>query len=459
VTSLPVIVVGAGPAGLAAAFRLQQSGHRVRIVEAADIVGGKMQTTRRDGFVVDRGPTAIFDRYTNLLGIVEEAGFGGEVVTGGNIIGFPKPGEMHYLDSDKLFSGAIRTGLLSPWSKLLMGRLFLDNKRLFKRLSYEDLSIARTADIESAAQYANRRVNAEIGEYIVDCTVRGVLGTRATDVSVLEFFFAFNNVIGSRFLHFRGGMSSYPEMLATRFGDIQFGAEVVEVSQSATGVDVRWRDADGKERRESAAGAVVAVPAHPAARIVTGLDDWRRKFLAGVNYSSLVSVNVALSRPLADMPASYIQIPSAVEDRLLGITIDHNRAPEQVPPGKGFVTIYAASHHAKWLLTQSDQTIIDDLLQAGGTLLGPLDRIEWIEIDRWPQVVVQSYSGYYAKLHEFHQIRLARDTRIQLAGDYFSSSNVNTATASGERAARELSAALTAPHHAAGGPSRARTLS
>lgn len=444
-SSLPVIVVGAGPAGLAAAFRLHQAGHPVRILEAADQVGGKMQTTRRDGFVVDRGPTAIFDRYRNLLGIVEEAGLAGEVVTGGNVIGFPKPGEMHYLDSDRLFSGAVRTGLLSPWSKLLMGRLFLDNRRLFKRLSYEDLSIAATADTESAADYARRRVNPEIGEYIVDTTVRGVLGTRAHEVSVLEFFFAFNNVIGSRFLHFRGGMSSYPEMLASRFDDVRLGAEVVEVAEMRSGVQVTWRDAEGHMHQEDAAGCVVATPAHPTSRIVSGLGTWRREFLAGVAYSTLVSINVALAAPLAEMPASYIQVPSTVEDRLLGITVDHNRAPEQVPEGKGFVTIYAASHHAKKIIDQPDQVIIDDLLDAGSVLLGPLTGIEWIEIDRWPQVVVQSYPGYYAKLHEFHQVRRATDTRVQLAGDYFSSSNVNTATASGERAARELTSMLCAP--------------
>jgi protoporphyrinogen/coproporphyrinogen III oxidase len=439
-----VIVVGAGAAGLAAAFRLQRAGFAVKVLEADGKVGGKMQSTTRDGFTFDRGPTAIFDRYVNVLGIVADAGLQGEVVrTGGNVVGFPKPGEMHYVDSDRLFT-IVKTGLLSPWSKLLMARVWLDNRRLFKRLSYEDLSIAHEWDVETAADYARRRTNPEIAEYIVDCTVRGVLGTRADEVSVLEFFFAFNNVIGSRFLHFRGGMGSYAHLLSQQLDDVVLDAEVLDVAEQTDSVTVTWRDRDGGRHVDSVSGCVVAVPAHPAARIVAGLDDWRREFLAGVDYSSLVSINCAMARPLAEMPASWIQVPASVEDVLLGITVDHNRAPEQIPSGKGFVTIYSTSHHAKRLISGTDQEIIDELLPAGERILGKLSPVEWIEVDRWPQVVVQSHPGYYAELARFHDIRRARDRRVQLAGDYFSSSNVNTATAAGERAARDLTSVIAA---------------
>jgi oxygen-dependent protoporphyrinogen oxidase len=62
-------------------------------------------------------------------------------------------------------------------------------------------------------------------------------------------------------------------------------------------------------------------------------------------------------------------------------------------------------------------------------------------VHRWRNVVGYSRPGLYAGLTEFH--RHAPDGRIRLAGDYFSSSNLNTATASGIKAARELDAVLT----------------
>ena len=49
-----VLVVGAGLAGLTCALRLQDNGVDVRIVDAADAVGGRVRTDRVDGYLLDR---------------------------------------------------------------------------------------------------------------------------------------------------------------------------------------------------------------------------------------------------------------------------------------------------------------------------------------------------------------------------------------------------------------------
>ncbi len=60
-----VVIVGAGPGGLAAAILLAKSGVKVTIVEKRDQVGGRTSTIEQDGFRFDVGPT--FFLYPRVL--------------------------------------------------------------------------------------------------------------------------------------------------------------------------------------------------------------------------------------------------------------------------------------------------------------------------------------------------------------------------------------------------------
>lgn len=51
----PVIIVGAGLAGLNCARLLHESGRRTLLIDAADRIGGRVQTDAVDGFLLDRG--------------------------------------------------------------------------------------------------------------------------------------------------------------------------------------------------------------------------------------------------------------------------------------------------------------------------------------------------------------------------------------------------------------------
>ena len=57
-----IVVIGAGPAGLTAAYQLGKYGHTAFIVEADDVVGGISRTAERDGWRFDIGGHRFFTK-------------------------------------------------------------------------------------------------------------------------------------------------------------------------------------------------------------------------------------------------------------------------------------------------------------------------------------------------------------------------------------------------------------
>src|SRR5690242_16134428 len=70
-----VCVVGAGYAGLSAAYKLRQAGRSVAVLEARDRVGGKVYTrVMDDGTVVNMGGTWLGDGHTCMHALAQEMG-------------------------------------------------------------------------------------------------------------------------------------------------------------------------------------------------------------------------------------------------------------------------------------------------------------------------------------------------------------------------------------------------
>ena len=83
--SEPVVVVGAGLAGLGCAQRLSRAGVEVVVLEASDGVGGRVRTDLIDGFRCDRGFQLLNPSYPVLkhvldLGVLDLKAFGAGVV-------------------------------------------------------------------------------------------------------------------------------------------------------------------------------------------------------------------------------------------------------------------------------------------------------------------------------------------------------------------------------------------
>jgi oxygen-dependent protoporphyrinogen oxidase len=97
-------------------------------------------------------------------------------------------------------------------------------------------------------------------------------------------------------------------------------------------------------------------------------------------------------------------------------------------------------------LDEDDDTIRTKILTRMEKIIpGITDTVDYTRIARWNEVIVYSRPGLYKELGQFQARQAAINSPIRLAGVFRSSSNMCTATVSGENAAADLVAQLTTP--------------
>ena len=138
----PVVVIGSGFGGLAAAVRLRSMGHEVMVVEANDQPGGRARVFKRDGFTFDAGPTVITAPYL-IEEIFEAAGRDMRdyielmEVDPFYRIAFPDGSSFDYVGDEERLLNNIRE--LSPDDVEGYQRMVAHSKRIFE-VGYEQLA-------------------------------------------------------------------------------------------------------------------------------------------------------------------------------------------------------------------------------------------------------------------------------------------------------------------------------
>lgn len=434
-----IIVVGAGIAGLTAAFRLKQSGFSVRVLEASNDVGGRMATLSLQDYRIDLAVSVFPDSYGCLLKLIDAAGLANEVAPTSDWAGVVRDGRVHRTRGSSKLDG-VMTGLLSWGSKLLLVRALIDAARAGDKLSWENLSLAAEFDTESAAVYARRRLNEELLEYLVEPICRVFCLAPAAQVSAVNFLFVLHHFVGVSFFNSGTGVDFLPRGLARQL-DVSLNATVSSVRETAAGVEVVWSQ-HGQEHTDLVAGCVIGLPAPQMLAIYPTLDPQRREMAAGIHYSRPVGVHLGLSKAPDNEPCILLQLPGKEHPDLAGIILEHNKAPGRVPAGKGMLSTLWLDRWAARQWERDDKDIIAEAIAGVGQLLPNLvTDVECAHVQRWQFGPDLPHPGVHRSMQPFQAVADPK-SRIRLAGDYMSSASSNASAVSAEKAARELAAVL-----------------
>ena len=256
-------VVGAGLAGLSAAYRLQDAGWDVEVFESEPHVGGRVRTVRSDGYQVDIGATVVGATYESYLSLAQELGLRDEIVPASPYVGIFRDGRLHHLRMDRMIRSGLTTRVLSWPAKARLARLGWDLLRAKRSgwLDYADMRKSAPLDTETARAYACRVAGEEVDEYLCSPIVRTMQIAGTERVSKVDLMSGLANIFSAQFYALRGGQGRLCETLAERL-KVHVSTPVDAVVDRGDGVSVT---ADGHIGQFDA--AVVAAPLPVASSI------------------------------------------------------------------------------------------------------------------------------------------------------------------------------------------------
>ncbi|MEV7248953.1 protoporphyrinogen/coproporphyrinogen oxidase [Streptomyces cyaneofuscatus] len=437
-----VVVVGAGIAGLTAAWRLRQAGLRVRVLERGPAAGGRMRTVDHEGFRIELGASILGRNYTGMLRLIEELGLSHQFGPSSTLCGFDRDNTVHRLRTDSR-ADLLRTRLIGPRTKAAVFRALPNFLAHRKRLDWDTMDRNTYLDALSATQYARRHLTQEAIDHLCEPLFGGGIVLASPDrMAAADMLFYTAKLLVPHF-NSPQGVGLLTRTLADRLG-VELNTRVTAVRRQPDGLSVTWRGEDGEERSDRTDAVVVAVPAPQVPVILPELTAPDRDYLSSLPYSRALIVSLGLERPPSEK-AFALFLAQRTHPALVGIELHHNKIPGRVDDGRGLVTLHPRQEFTDRWWDADDRTVTEQAVTAAAAVFpGLRETVLTSHVSRQDPALVVRPPGGYAELRAFNARRRTADPRLQLAGDYFGPSSTYGALRSGEQAAARILSHLSA---------------
>ena len=399
-----VVIVGAGLAGLRCAQALVDADREVVVLEAADVVGGRIRTERVDGFLVDRGFQLLNPAYPAVRRWVDVdalelqpfgAGVAARTEEGTTVLGHP-------LREPALLPATLRAVAGRPREVAALMRWVAPLLRPRPRRVLSDV-LASRPDVDRRTALDAAGVDGLLRR-VVDRFLAGVLleddGATADRYALLLAWMFARGVPALP----RIGMTALPAQLAAPLGDrVRLGERVIRVSATGVTTDTgTWTAHHVVVATGSGQAAeLIGVPVPPTKGVVT---TW-------------------WSAPEApDTDLLHVDARRELAGPLVNAAVVSRAAPSYAPPGRHLVQGSA-------LLGPGRDTGEQSMRRHAGDLLGA-------DPSRWEVVARHEVpDALPAQPAPYSDQRPARVGDVVVCGDHRDTGSIQGALVSGQRAA------------------------
>ena len=405
----PVIVVGAGLAGLACAQRLSRAGVEVVVLEASDGVGGRVRTDVVDGFRCDRGFQLLNPSYPALPHVLGDDGVAAL--------------DLHAFRAGVVVAhGRTRSVLADPRREpsLMIAALHAPLGTFAEKVRFAAWAASTLLPVERQLARPDRTRAEELDAFgvtgrlragVVDPFLTGVLAeSEGSSSARLARLLVRSFVLGSPAVPSLG-MGRLPELVAATLppGTVRLGVRVQGVSGTSVSTD------DG----ELSAGAVVVATDPTTAGTLTGLDTPRMKALTTFWY--------AVDEP--PTTRNLLHLDADHRGPLVNTAVMTNAAPTYAPAGRALVQVTVLGADGSAATERSART------QAG--------LVYGVDPTRWEVVTTHVVAAALPAQPPALDVRapVALGGGLYVAGDHRDTASIQGALVSGRRAGGAILAA------------------
>lgn len=452
----PVIVIGAGISGLACAYRLQQAGISVRVLEAGNRPGGAIATKEKDGFRFELGPQSFLSTEP-LTALLDSLGLKDQLLQA-------NPRAPRYI----LLGGQLVAAPLAPPSLLATPLLSPGTKwRLVTEIARHSKP---PANDESIAAFVRRKFGDELLNRLVAPFVSGVyagdperLSLRAAFPKIHELETRYGSVLRGAMksrpakgtpraglCSFRDGMEKLPRAIAARLGDsllLETSVEGLRHSKAGGKPSYELEVARHDQRESLATSAVViATPTNAASQILLGLSDQFAPIFSRVEYAPVAVVSAGYRREQLQRPADGFGflVPRTEGLRVLGTVFNSALFPGRAPEEMVCFTSFAGGATDPKLCDLTDDEITESICTEVARVLGIAGKPVVTNLHRYARALPQYNLGHTQIIKSLETLAAATPG-LFLAGNYLSGPSIGACVEQADRtaeAAREYLASI-----------------
>lgn len=430
-----VIVVGAGIAGLTAAWQLKQSGIQALVLEAEQFVGGRMHSIQVEDALIDCGAQFLSNAYTIIPKLINETGLNEKFVKTKNWVGIVRNQDIALIHQRKPWH-LVTNHILSIFDFLRLG---FNQLRLFnlkkKSINLNDISTWTQYDNQLARNWVVKYFGETVAQELTAPIINGFYfqslnDSSASMVAAVLAFSAFN----SQTMTLSTGMGSLPQKLAEHL-NVKTGVAVSAIIESSSGIKII---SDSGEF--IADHVILTVPAPIAKNIIQNPDEYELP-LFETPYSSSATISLLTHNdwlPPRRISSVYgFLFNPQLDTKIAALTIENNKCITR--KNKGYlINVMFADKWAKELLHLSDQEIFDQIQADVEKILPEIyQHVHLQKICRWQYAMPCTPIGRANAVKQYRDSRKSNN-KIWLAGDYLGLPWTDSAAHTGMWAANQV---------------------